>query len=108
VKHRLGLICFCAIVLVSCNGKSTTQSPNTPEANSSTRLTQISQEQAVDIAKSQAIKEHESLEKYDIKSVDNVSSWRVEFQLKDLSMGGGVIYTIDKRTGKIIARQETQ
>jgi len=62
----------------------------------------ISSEEAVSIAKSH-FSRIEALNNYEIRSLERVDGWRVEFRHKNKAMEGGpVIYSIDKETGKIL------
>ena len=107
---RFFVLFVCATFAVSCDSTSTPASSNNQQAQNQVvdKTTQLDEKQAINIAKAEAVKEQKSIDKYDVKALEETKTWRVEFQLKDLTMGGGLTYVIDKETGKILARQESQ
>jgi len=64
-------------------------------------------EEAIALARKDAVKVHSSLNEYKIVVGELQKAWRVVFALED-STGGGPAYVIDKRTGKIIQKIEYQ
>lgn len=77
--------------------------------NQSLKSAKIDKDAAIRIATEELVKESRSVTKYDLKAIEEQDAWRVECNLKDLeTMGGGVIYFIDKQSGTILKRKYSQ
>lgn len=70
------------------------------------RLVKISQEQALKIANNDATKAKVDVSKYNVKADLFKKGWRVTYESKEVSLGGGgPEYVIDSQTGEIISKQ---
>ena len=98
MKIRLPVVFLCATIMVNCAGPSSTQTSNEQQVRSqANKPTVLNKGQAISIAKAEAIKDQEPIDKYDVKALEETKAWRVEFELKDVTtMGGGLAYLIDK------------
>jgi hypothetical protein len=103
MKVEVLVLCLFAVVLVSsCR-------TNQSEVKESRKAPVMDEALAIRIATEDLLKEHQAVDKYNSKAVEETKTWRVEFQLKDrTTMGGGIIYSVDKESGKIAKRQYCQ
>jgi len=72
------------------------------------KLQNVTRDQAVEIAKKDAIVAYKNLEPYEIVVSESKKRWRVIFKLKEGLMGGGPEYVISKKTGKILKKKYWQ
>lgn len=106
MKIRALVFALC-IPVANCGKESVTPS-NRQELHSQGVSRAVTRDQAVELAKAQALREHKSLDSYNVNAREETKTWSVEFQLKDFTMGGGLTFIIDKETGKILERRESQ
>ena len=65
-------------------------------------------EAAIAITKEDAITISGSVERFTITACELSKSWFIVYELKEMSMGGGKQYLIDKGTGKILYKKYSQ
>ena len=109
MKIRFLVLLVFVNLMVNCDGPSTTSPNDQPAQSRSDKPSVLNKDQAINIAKAEVIKEGKAIDKYDVRALEETKGWRVEFELKDrTTMGGGLIYVIDKETGNVLARQVSQ
>ena len=85
------------------------QAPQSEVGNQSRKSPQVDKDSAIRIATEELARENKSADKYNLKAIEESNAWRVECDLKDFdTMGGGVIYFIDRQSGNILGRKITQ
>jgi hypothetical protein len=97
-----------AFALANCDGRQEQTSQSKAE-NQSHQSARVDENSAIRIATEALTNEKRSADKYNFKAVEQIDAWRIECNLKDReTMGGGVIYFIDKQSGKILRREFSQ
>ena len=107
MKIGVLVLTLCTISVATCYRGNAPQT-NTKDEQSKASSRVITRDQAVSLANAEAIKEHKSLDRYNVNAREETKTWSVEFRLKDLTMGGGLTFIIDKESGKILERRESQ
>jgi hypothetical protein len=72
------------------------------------KLLNITQEQAMQIARTDAINAYKDLSPYDVMASLENDGWHVDYELKNPMPGGGPHYIINSETGKIISKRYDQ
>ncbi len=85
------------------------QTGQSKAGNQSHQSAEVDENSAIRIATRELINENQSADKYNFKAVEQSDAWRIECNLKDReTMGGGVVYFIDRLSGKILKKEFSQ
>ena len=111
MKREMVFLAVSILAIFSANNCSVRQRQvsQSEVGNQSRKSPQVDKDSAIRIATEELARENKSVDKYNLKAIEESDAWRVECNLKDLdTMGGGVIYFIDRQSGNILVRKISQ
>jgi len=95
---RLFVVSICILF-----GATSSFSQNAPDTQDK-KETCIIKEQAIEIAKKDAIIAYKDIKSFEIVVSESKKKWYIKFQLEKGLDGGGPEYVISKKTGKILKK----
>jgi hypothetical protein len=106
------MIATSAMLFLSAGCSMTKETPPSYQTNNvqnyKSNDATIDKDGAIAIAKEDATKVYKSLDRYEIFALETKWTWRVIFELKADTEGGGPEYIISKQTGSILAKNYYQ